>query len=359
MIVVLSTLLSICISSFVMASQQHVRLTTKSANFDLSITFEQGQTFSINELFRFESATSKLFHAELSADAGSNAVHAMPDVILASVHVERMMNTKSSSAAKLNDGMGLTLKSVVSVTFSDVGLYNSLEVVPIDGGLEVNTAPDVASLLTQSVSSGDILKVLTAEGLVAIDTTVLDLSFTEFDSSSSKRGVTATETDIVSSDVNDGWPMFFAGVMITLLLLGIATVGAWVYNKEFPSSKKTGDDDSCNSVHFKGDVNLDDVLEVATSASGILGGKGHHPKAENDENAHPNSSAYRRNRRVFFSSSHPDMDADASADIFPVSPSPSKHPLGITKLEKVLTPRRPKKHNDRTPMYDIEKLSRA
>ena len=68
--------------------------------------------------------------------------------------------------------------------------------------------------------------------------------------------------------------MFFAGGMITLLFLGITTVGAWIYNKEFRSSKKTGDDHSCNSIHIK----CDDNIEVTTIASGNLGGKGHHPR---------------------------------------------------------------------------------
>ncbi|KAL3788415.1 hypothetical protein ACHAW5_001027 [Stephanodiscus triporus] len=331
----------ICIRPSIVASQQHVRLTTTSANFDLSITFEQGRTLSINELFRFESATSKMFHTELSSDSISNADHAMPEVIVASVHVERM--------TKIDGGVGLTLKSVVSVTFLDVGLYNALEIAPSDGGLEANTATEVASLLTKSVSSGDILEVLAAEQLVASDTTVLGLTFTEFEGSSDERGAAATDADIVSKSVNDGWPMFFAGVMITLLFLGIATVGAWVYNKEFRSSKKTGDDDSCNSIHFK----CDDNVEVATTASGILGGKGHHPQAGNDENAHPNSSAYRRNRLVA------DVNAARNSNS-PISPRSgvvsvsSKHPLGISKLESILTPRRPKRYNDQTPMQDID-----
>jgi hypothetical protein len=331
----------ICFRSSIVASQQHVRLTTTSANFDLSITFEQGRTLSINELFRFESATSKMFYTELSSDASSNADHAMPAVIVASVHVERMTN--------INSGVGLTLKSVVSVTFLDVGLYNALEIAPIDGGLEANTATDVASLLTKSVSSGDILEVLTAEQLVASDTTVLGLTFTDFEVSSDERGAAATDADIVSKSVNDGWPMFFAGVMITLLVLGIATVGAWVYNKEFRSSKKTGDDDSCNSIHFK----CDDNVEAATTASGILGGKGHHPQAGNNENAHPNSSAYRRNRLVAdFNAAH-NSNSPISPRSGVVSVS-SKHPLGISKLESILTPRRPKRHNDQTPMQDID-----
>ena len=343
--VVLSPLLSIlCIRSSFVASQQHVRLTTTTANFDLSITFEHGRNLSINELFRFESATSKLFHTELSTDASSNADRAMPDVIVSSVHVERMTN--------INGGVGLKLKSVVSVTFLDVGLYNALDIASIDGGLEANTAIDVASLLTKSVSSDDILEVLTTEQVVASDTTVLGFTFTEFEGSSDERGVTTTDTDIVSNSVNDGWPMFFAGVMITFLFLGIATVGAFVYNKEFRTSKKTGDDDSCNSIHFK----CDDNIEVATT--GILGGKGHHPQAKNDENAHPNSSAHRRNRLV--------DDANAAHDSnSPISPRSgvmsvsSKHPLGITKLESIITPRRPKRHSDRTPMQDIERLTRA
>ena len=333
----LSPLLSIGISSFVVAAQQHVRLTTTSANFDLSITFEQGRTVpSINDLFRFESITSKLFYTGLSADAGSDADHAVPHVIVVSVHVEHMTHDEYAPTANVNDGVGLSLKSVVSVTFSDVGLYNALEVAPVDGGLEVNTAPDVASLLTKRVSHSEILKVMIAEELVAKDTRVLSLSFTEFDGSSNVRGVTATETDIISRKKDDGLLMFFAGVMMTFLLLGIATVSAWVYKKEVSS---WDDHDSCKIVHFKGDANL----EVASTASGILGGKGHHPQAENDENAHPNSLAYRRKSP---------MSRKSGA----VSASSKQHRLGITKMESVLTPQKSINLNDRTPMYNIERL---
>jgi hypothetical protein len=334
--VFLPPLLSIGISSFVVAAQQHVRLTTTSANFNLSITYEQGRIVpSINDLFRFESATSKLFHEGLSADAGTDVDHVVPNAIVVSVHVEHM--THDESTANVDDGVGLKLKSVVSVTFSDMGLNNALEVASVDGGgLDVNVDTDVASLLSKSVSHGDILRVMIAEGLVANDTRVLGLSFTEFDGSSNSRGVTATETNIIYRKKDDGLLMFFAGVMMTLLLLGIGTVSAWVYKKEVSS---WDDHDSCKSVHYKDNANVED----ATTASGMLGGKGHHPRAENDENENPNSSAYRRKS--------PMSRKSGTASV-----SSRHHPLGITRMESVLTPRKSTNLNDQAPMYDIERL---
>jgi hypothetical protein len=337
--VFLPPLLSIGISSFVVAAQQHVRLTTTSANFDLSITYEQGRTVpSINDLFRFESATSKLFHEGLSADANTDADHVVPNAIVVSVHVEHMTHDEyTSTTTNVDDGVGLTLKSVVSVTFSDIGLNNALEVASVDGGgLDVNADTDVASLLSKSVSHDDILRVMIAEGLVANDTRVLVLSFTEFDGSSNSRGVTATESNIIYRKKDDGLLMFLAGVMMTLLLLSIATVSAWVYKREVSS---WDDHDSCKSVHFKDNANVED----ATTASGMLGGKGHHPRAENDENTNPNSSAYRRKSP---------MSRKSGA----ASVSSRHHPLGITRMESVLTPQKSKNLNDQAPMYDIERL---
>ncbi|KAL7536553.1 hypothetical protein ACHAXR_007238, partial [Thalassiosira sp. AJA248-18] len=248
------------------------------------------------------------------------------------------------------------------------GLHMALEISPITEVGEENTGDtDVASILTKTVSSSDILKVLIASELVADDSTVLELSFTEFDGSPDERGVTATETDIVSRSKNEGWPMFIAGALITLVFVGIAGVGTWVYKKEFGDEKRSADGgSSSNSVHYNGDVNLD--LEVATTASGVLGLKGHHPQA--DENVHPNeNNPFRRRRRGASSSSQTDnTTAFSSAQDFSspktqksgVASVSSKHPLGITsmrKLETFLTPQKAK--SDRVPLYDIVRLTKT
>mmetsp|Transcript_11706 Transcript_11706/g.21646 ORF Transcript_11706/g.21646 Transcript_11706/m.21646 type:complete len:368 (-) Transcript_11706:54-1157(-) len=362
--IVASLLLSI---SSGVESQQHIKLYTTSAKFNANFfNLEPGRTFSTNQHFQFESATSKLFHTELSIHASGEDENS--HVVVTSVHVERMGNDDAATANLNYDGDAttattVTLESVVSVTFSDVGLYKAVKRSPIAGGWEDKTAPDVATILTKTVSSSDLLNVLIAADLITDDATV-ELSFAEFDGSPDERGVTTTPTEIVSKHINDGWPMFFAGVMITLLFVSIASVVFWLFKKEsghWPFTKNSADDGSCNSVHYEGDIDL----EVTTTASGVLGLKGHHP---NNENIHPNK-AYRRKRRGVSSSSKTHSTTDVSTVWELGSPKTqksggmsvsSKHPLGITsmrKLDTFLTPQKPK--SDRVQIYDIERLTRT
>lgn len=180
----------LCLGSIIVAAdaykQQQVRLRTTAANFDLSISFDKGKQFSINELFRFEALTSKLFHTELStANGNSTSDHGTPDVIATNVHVTHMHNEN-------HDTLGLTLKSVVSVIYSDVWLINALEVASSYGS-GLDTTPDAASLLKERVTAVDILNVLTADGLVIDETFVLELAFADFDGSSDEMGISVTE----------------------------------------------------------------------------------------------------------------------------------------------------------------------
>ena len=313
-------------------------------------------------------------------------------VVVTSVHIEKMKNnsngdatTATASSNNLNDEESATvtsstptaliLESVVSTTFSDMGLHNALErSSSMDGNTSASGGPNVASMLTKSISTSDILRVLIGAELATDETTVLTLSFTDFDGSINERGVTATETSIeTTTSQNDGWPMFYAGAMITLVFVSIIGVGYYVYKKEFASEKdasssvsdggdndKSHDNNNNNSVHYSGDLDL----EVATTAAspGVLGLKGHHPQAATfDENVHPNNSRayHRRNRRGLSSSSQMDNSTAFSSDQTTIT-STSKHPLGIRsmgKVESFLTPQKTK--SDRMTVYDIERLTRT
>lgn len=313
----------LCLGSIIVAAdasqQQQVHLRTTAANFDLSISFDKGKQFSINELFRFESLTSKLFHTELSnANGSSTSDHGTPDVIATSVQVTHMNNEN-------HDTLGLTLKSVVSVIYSDVGLINALQVAsPYGSGIE--TTPDVASLLKERVTAVEILNVLTADGLVIDDTFVLELTFADFDGSSDEMGISVTETNIITNDASwsPSWRPFFGGLIDTLGIIIIALFGFGIVasllscglGKDTIFSSKKGDDDN-RSVHYKYDVN-DLNLNVVTSPNGILGGKGHFPRSRLDEISHPNS--------------YWDSPKSMTSDVH--SP-PSKQPMGIEKMETV------------------------
>ena len=274
---------------------------------------------------------------------------------MTSVHVEHMENA---------DGVGespasLTLDSIVSVTFSEVGLAGAI--ITTNPGESGGDVSNLASTLTKAVSSEDVMKALMNEGLVTDDTELLTLSFSQFDGTSEERGIFSTETEIVTKRKNDGWPMFFAGVMLSVLLVSIWLVGSWIYQKEqldkSPSSEKQS---SCRSVYYDGDVDLED----ATTASGVLGLKGHHPVATQDENAHPNRMNRRKRRGG--SSSHKTGATDDSSQCDAFSPmsqrtaasASSKQPLGITSMRKLstfLTPQKPK--SNRVNVYDIERLT--
>ena len=368
--IALSSLLLSAFGPYVVESQQHVQLTTASAKFNLSLTpNEQGHTFSTYQHFQFESATSRLFHEALTNYVGGeDSGSAKSRVVVTSVHVERMKTTNVDDTDEADSGAALSLESVVSATFSDVGLYQAVKVGLND---DTSSEPNLAAILTGTVSSSDVMKALIANELVAEDAKATEFSFTEFEGAIDERGVYATETDIVSKSVNDGWPMFFAGVMMTLLVVSIVSVAHWIRNKNKSISsshastiaEKNNADDArgCKSVHYVGDVDL----EVATTASGVLGLKGHHPQAENDENAHPNRMMSYRGKRRGLQSSSGQTSSTSSEYLSPGSPrtqksASSKHPLGITsmrKLESFKTPPKPK--SDRLALYDVERLTRT
>eukprot|EP00584_Thalassiosira_punctigera_P003915 CAMPEP_0172545226 /NCGR_PEP_ID=MMETSP1067-20121228/15192_1 /TAXON_ID=265564 ORGANISM="Thalassiosira punctigera, Strain Tpunct2005C2" /NCGR_SAMPLE_ID=MMETSP1067 /ASSEMBLY_ACC=CAM_ASM_000444 /LENGTH=362 /DNA_ID=CAMNT_0013331929 /DNA_START=199 /DNA_END=1287 /DNA_ORIENTATION=- len=357
-IILASLLLSI---SSGVESQQNIKIFTTSAKFNAKFNLDPGRIFLTNQQFQFESATSKLFHAELSTYTnygdGEN-----PHVVVTSVHVERSNADAIGGGATM--APTLSLESIVSVTFSNASLYKALKRSPIAGG-ENKTSPNVASILAETVSSSDLLKVLVAADLITEDAMV-EFSFAEFDGSPDKRGITSTQTDIVSTQQNDGWPMFFAGVMISLLFVSIISIVYWLFKKEkdgLPSKNNSGGDGSCNnSVHYEGNIDL----EVATTATGVLGLRGHHP---NNENMHPNKRTHPRKRRGNSSSNKTDGTTHVSTigDLGTpkthksgVASVSSKHQLGITsmrKLDSFLTPQKPK--SDRVRMYDMERLTRT
>jgi len=379
---------------------QLIKLTTTSATFDLVLGLNNnGRVLSTYEQFKFESSMSKLFHNKLTGyyAASRDIDFARSRVVSTSVHVERMLLTTSkltnetdaatttTTKETTNTTSSLSLKSIVSVTFSDVGMYRALKVAPITGGLETKVAPDVASHLTEIIASIDVLNVLTDEQLIANNenSTEIDVSFAKFDGKADERGMIATETEILSSGKNNGgWPMFWAGMMFAFLIVSIVTVAAWIYKKEFPfvlsgSTGKSGNEeaDACKSVHYK----QGDGDEVATTASGILGLKGMHPRAtfeENDENSHPNNgggSAYRRKKRYGFSSPSSRTEGDTedgsvrddAACFSPRTPSGAttstrRFPLGITSMRRLDSIRTPQKlESDCRPMYDLDRLTRS
>ena len=151
-----------------------------------------------------------------------------------------------------------------------------------------------------------------------------------------------------------GFFFFFMPVVGVLYYVVKKERGEWPFDK-------TRDDRSSSSVHYNGDLDL----EVATTASGVLGLKGHHPRASTDaENAHPNRNAYRRKTPGSATSRTATTSSYASTAGKTVrsgaSRASSKHPLGITDMKRLssfLTPQKAK--SDAMVMYDVERLTRT
>ena len=334
--VLICTIINCLIS--VVESQQQIKLTTDSANFNLIIPAEQGRTYTTNEHFRFESVMSRLFHTKLSESASSDV---NSRIIATNVNVERMRNPDKAKPwnKKNKDGeeevlymkydgedetpvvADLTLNSVVSTTSSDVGLHNALTIG------EVEEVPSLASVLSKIVSSDDILNALIAEDLVMVDDTpsITEFSFEDFEDGE-MRGVTATETEFVQRKGSNG-PMGWA---IFLLIMAILSGASYVYKQEYGHwpFMKARSGDECDSVHFEGDI--DDDIENATTASGVLGLKGGHPNAmANNENAHPNNMLVRRKSSHRGLSSSSIQGRSLSSPKTQTSGNSSKHPVGI------------------------------
>ena len=267
--------------------------------------------------------------------------------VVTGVHVEKV---------HYDNAQIMTVESIVSVTFSEVGLSNALM-----RGLD-EEGEDVSSVLDKTVTSVDMMNVLLDIGLVDA-TAITDIAFSPFTGPLNQRGVYSTDTDLVSSRKNSGWPMFFAGVMVTLILAGITAMGLYTYLNENGTWMRR--QKSNKSVHYNGNVDI----ENATTASGVLGLKGHHPELEDKENAHPNS-----NRRRYRKGQGPipntfTMDTDDITDFEDVQLTPSsltpqscvstasRHPLGITSMRKLgsfKTPQRPK--SERMALYDVNRF---
>ena len=327
----------ILLSPVPILSQQQVRLFTTSSQFTLSLTSPR-TSWNAHEYFQFESATSKLFHTKLSEyDDQSFDSHA----VVTGVHVDKISL----------DGMIMNVDSVVSVTLSEVGLQGAL-MRGLDEGKD-----DISAVLSKTVTNTDMMNVLLDIGL-ADAVSIADMTFVPFQGSVNERGVYTTDTDLVSTRKNSNWPMFFAGVMITLLLCGITAMSLHTYLKE--NGTWTKRQPSNKSVHYEGDVDA----ENGTTASGVLGLKGHHPEAEDKENAHPNNSR-RRSRKsqgAILSSLTMETDEVTFEDVqlTPCSmtsqsvASASRHPVGITSMRKLnsfLTPQRHK--SDKMTLYDV------
>eukprot|EP00804_Cyclotella_cryptica_P020721 CCRYP_003524-RA/>CCRYP_003524-RA protein AED:0.03 eAED:-0.03 QI:0/-1/0/1/-1/1/1/0/352 len=339
-----SIILCLCHTGPVQAQQQ-VQLFTTSSKFQLSLSTDR--TFSVNDLFQFESATSKLFHENVS-DYHGNGVDA--HAVVTGVHVERVKREPMENSGDY----AMIIDSVVSMTFSEVGLSGALV-----RGMDDGETLDISSVLSSAVTADEVMSVLQEHGLADDATSIVDLSFSPYQGSINQLGVYFTDTDLVSKRRNSGWPMFFAGVMIALLLCGIMAIALWLYLNENGTWIKR--QNSTKSVHYEGDVDV----EEATTASGVLGLKGHHPQAEVDkENDRPN----RRNRRPkksasLGSKSSWTVDTDDVGTLTPMSQqsvvsASSRHPLGITSMRKLntfLTPQKPK--SDRVVLYDIDRFS--
>jgi hypothetical protein len=323
-------------------AQQEVQLYTSSSKFSLSISAPR--SWNVHEYFQYESATSKLFHNKLSEyDGEGYDSHA----VVTAVHVE---NVNHENAKIMN------IDSVVSVTFSEVGLKGALV-----RGLD-EEPDDVTDVLSKTVTNVDMMNLLLDIGL-ADATSIADVTFAPFTGSINERGVYSTDTDLVSKRKNSSWPMFFAGVMITLILCGISALGLFTYLNENGTWMKR--QQSNKSVHAEGDVDV----ENATTASGVLGLKGHHPEAEDKENAHPNQMRRSRKGQGAILSSLT-MDTDDVTDFEDVQLTPcsltpqscvsaaSRYPLGITSMRKLnnfMTPQRPK--SDKLVMYDVDRFN--
>lgn len=298
----------------------------------------------MHEYFQFESATSKLFHTKLSEyDAPGYDSHA----VVTGVHVEKVVHDN----AKI-----MSVDSVVSVTFSEVGLSGALM-----RGID-EEEHELADVLSTTVSNVDMMNVLLDIGL-ADATSIAEMTFVPFTGSINERGVYSTDTDLISKKKNSSWPMFFAGVMISLILCGITAMGLYTYLNENGMWMRR--QKSNKSVVAEGDIDI----ENATTASGVLGLKGRHPEAEEKENAHPNHKRRSRKGQGAIINSLT-MDTDDVTDFEDVELTPSsmtpqscvsaasRFPLGITSMRKLntfMTPQRPK--SDKVVMYDVNRFS--
>ncbi|EJK71153.1 hypothetical protein THAOC_07429 [Thalassiosira oceanica] len=339
-------------------SQQHIKLTTSSSSLIATITADSDGPLSPlsktspGDLFKFEYTSSKFFHDELTRRTGDlDRSH----VISTAVHIE---DVEKVNGADLELKPALVFKAVITSTLSDVGLYKAVTRSPLTGGWQDKGAagPDLAPIL-QKVSSAILLDELVAAGLVQHGA-ALDLTFQAYSGSLNERGVAATVTEILSEQ-KSGWLMFAAGFFFSCLLLTIVTACGYIYLRDSGKlSSWFGNDDGAGSVHYKGDVDV----ENATTASGILGLIGHHPLADIS-----NSGMHRRRKK--FSSQGSTDDSSASGTLSPTNSQLTngtskrkKNPLGITSMSVLNSTsfRTPQKvSSGKLVVYNAERMSRT
>eukprot|EP00986_Skeletonema_menzelii_P002047 scaffold556_cov144-Skeletonema_menzelii.AAC.16 len=337
-------------------AQQLIKIFTTYATCRLSMPLPDRSSSSVQtqQQFQFESAASKLFHNKIThRDSGANNdPYASSRAVLTTVQVNDKYTVNNL----------LTMEAVVSVTFSQVGIYKALKRSPITGGLEEKVAPDLASLLSSVVSDKEIFTALVMSGISTADYSKdqLRVSFESFDGDFNERGMYSLgDTEIVSNVKNGGWAMFWAGIFFTLVFSSTIAIGSWMYKDEhghwpfFPDIVDSRD----MVVH----QDEEDVMEdMIVPASGLLGLKGHHPIAASKENSHPNGSA-RRRKRIGAKDSPFSCDASAFSPNSQATSS-SRHPLGIRSMRKLntsfFTPQKPKSSRQ-VVLYDVERLTRS
>lgn len=313
--------------------------------------------------FQFESAASKLFHNKIiQRDRGANNdPYASSRAVLTTVQVNDKYTVNNV----------LTMEAVVSVTFSQVGIYKALKRSPLTGGLEEKVAPNLASLLSNVISEKDLYNVLVTAGISADYSKASNdsnkenqftMSFESFGGDFNERGMYSLgDTEIVSNGKNSGWAMFWAGIFFTLVFVTSVAVASWMYKVEhghwpfFPD----GIEDLKDTVVLSHDE--EDVLEerriVLANGNGLLGLEGHHPTASKEN--YPNSAPRRRKR--IGAKDTPSSYASSAYSPNSQATSSSRHPLGIRSMTKLnssfFTPQKPKTRQ--IALYDVERLTKS
>ncbi len=351
----LSTVIIVFLSVVLTAAdaQQLIKIFTTYATFRLQTSIPE-KDVQTQQQFQFESAASKLFHNDIThRESGANDPYANSRAVLTTVQVSDKYTVNNL----------LTMEGVVSVTFSQVGIYKALKRSPLTGGVEEKVAPDLASLLSKVISEEELFTILVLSGIVpeGYNEDQLKVSFESYDGDFNARGMYSLgDTEIVSNGKNGGWAMFWAGVFFTLVFGGSTAVVSWLYKFEhghwpfFPNNEESRGD---IVVHHDEDEEDEDV-EMIVPTNGLLGLKGHHPSAASKENSHPNSAARRRKRIGESPSSY---DESAFSPNTQATPS-SRHPLGIKSMRKLntpfFTPQKPTSSRQMV-LYDVERLTKS
>jgi hypothetical protein len=378
--------LSVIAAGGVVNAQQLIKIYTTNAKFHLTIPLSDPKTFTIptQQQFQFESALSKLFHNEIThRERGANDPYANSRAVLTTVQLSEVgsdeVTTTGADTFMMNNL--LNVEAVVSVVFSQVGMYKAVKRSPLTGGLEEKVAPNLASLLSEVISTDELLSTLIISGIIpendGYSEELLKASFESFNGAFDERGMYTTgDMDIVSNS-QGGWAMFWAGMFFTLVLGSAVGVGSWAYKSEhghwpfFPNNIEGSFIGESRDivVHTGGDDEEMMMMTDESPTKGYLGLKGHHPiiSSASKENSHPNG-AYRRRRIGNTHSPGSSTNDDTMSYNYENDSSPntqvsasSKHPLGIRSMRKLnapfFTPQKPKtKH---MVLYDVERLTKS